>query len=127
MQKLRCHFDVIDWKEDKVWQADDGSSLSMVAAQYRYSGDINGDSRSNMELMYHANGASHFVALERIVASVDGKEGGLILRHSGIHENQAATGECEIVHATGELEGMRGAGNYRAESPTVELVLTLTN
>ena len=123
MYELHCQFEVVDWNENKLWTTDDGSSASVVEARYQYSGDISGNSRINMQLIYHAQGDSDFVALEHISATIAGKQGGLILRHQGVHHEHAAQGLCEIVHATGALEGMLGQGEYRAESQKVGLIL----
>jgi hypothetical protein len=127
MQELHCQFEVVDWKEKRVWKTSDGCALSAVEAQYLYRGDVSGESRVNMELIVFANRESHFIAFERIEAGIDGKQGSLILRHTGIHNEQVATGDCEIVNATGDLMGMQEKGSYQAKSQKVEFVLTVCN
>ena len=123
---LHCSFSVAEWQENKLWQTGDGCSLATVDARYHYSGDIGGQSRIQMELMYYPSGESHFVGLEYIEAEIDGKQGGLVLRHTGTHNNHVASGDCELIYSSGELEGMRGNAHYEATSQQVELVLTLS-
>ena len=123
---LHCRFSVAEWQESTLWQTEDGCVLASVKASYHYSGDISGPSRIQMELMYYPNGESHFVGLEHIEANIDGKCGGLVLRHHGTHSTHVASGDCEIVFSSGELEGMRGSAHYEATSQQVELVFVLS-
>ncbi|AJQ92977.1 DUF3224 domain-containing protein [Gynuella sunshinyii] len=122
---LHCHFDVIDWQENKIFQTEDGCSLARVEARYHYNKGIIGDSRLYMDLIYSIDGDSHFTGLEYIDAEINGKHGGLVLRHHGIHRANVASGLCELIIATGKLAGLQGTARYEASSMAVDLELTL--
>ncbi|MEJ2042216.1 MAG: DUF3224 domain-containing protein [Reinekea sp.] len=122
---LTCTFSVADWQESEQWQSSDNCVTKTAAIKYHYTGDIQGESQMQMVLMYYPNGEAHFTALEHIEADVDGKRGGLVLSHNGLHSEKVANGQCELVFSTGELEGLRGHGSYAADASEVTLVLEI--
>lgn len=122
---LTCRFSVADWQENEQWQQSDHCRMCTANIKYHYEGDITGESRAQMDILYYPNGDSHFVALEHIDAEIDGKRGGLVLQHTGTHSEKVASGRCELVFGTGELADLRGSGHYEATSSEVALVITL--
>ncbi|WP_428241482.1 DUF3224 domain-containing protein [Gynuella sp.] len=123
---LHCHFNVIDWQENKIFQTEDDCRLARVDASYCYNKGIKGNSRLYMELIYVSDGDAHFTGLEYIDAEINGKHGGLVFRHHGIHHANVASGYCELIIANGELSGLHGTARYEASSQAVDLELTLT-
>lgn len=92
---------------------------------YSYETDLVGESTADYLLMYHPDETASFVAVEHINARLGDRPGTLVLRHSGCHENDAATARCEVVQGTGAFEGVCGTASYSATDRTYQLRLEL--
>ncbi|MCC7437449.1 MAG: DUF3224 domain-containing protein [Armatimonadetes bacterium] len=110
---------ITDWQEeiyDEEEGQSDGVRLSRATVKQRYNGAIEGESTVDHLMIYHADGSADFVGQERIVGSVDGRSGSLVLRHAGRYADGVANNRVEVVpgSGTGELKGLEGWLQYAA-------------
>lgn len=103
-------FDLTRWDEDVFDQAE-GAKLVQVAMAKRFEGGIAGISEGRIIQALAQEGAAAYVAIERVAATVDGREGTFVLRHSAVRSAAGGSIEVTVVpdSATGELRGLSGA------------------
>ena len=65
---------------------------------------------------YDDEGTATFVGLERVVGSIDGKEGTFALQHVGTFDGKVAKAKLKVVpgSGTGQLSGLTGEGSFEA-------------
>ena len=80
-------------------------------------GDITGEGAARMLQTLRADGSASFVALERVVAKLDGRHGSFVLQDEGTLTGNRVKGTWFVVagSGTGELAGLRGEGGFDAE------------
>ena len=107
---------ITDWQEEIYDGESDGVRLSRATVKQKYEGGIQGESTVEHLMIYHADGSADFVGQERIVGSVEGRLGSMILRHAGRYADGVANNRVEVVagSGTGELEGLEGWFQYGA-------------
>ena len=123
---VSSRFEVTSWNEEPVDERPDAAKITCAEVTKTYSGEIEGDSVTEWLMAYADDGSAAFVGLERIVGTVGGRTGTLVLQHVGAYDNGAATAQLRVVDrcGTGELAGATGDGGFVADpAGTVELVL----
>jgi hypothetical protein len=124
-ESLSATFEVTDWKEDEFDAGADRAKLTKASVQKKYSGDIDGTSVTEWVMAYSPDDTATFVGIERISGTVGGRSGSLVLQHVGAFADGAATAELTVVSGAGELDGVGGDGDFRADpSGSVNLRLT---
>ena len=89
----------------------DGAGLARFALDKQFHGDLEATSKGQMlSAMTAVKGSAGYVAIERVVGRLHGREGTFVLQHSGT----MTRGEPHLILAvvpdsgTGELEGLSG-------------------
>jgi len=78
-------------------------------------------------MCYRPDQTAEFVGLQRIVGRIEGRFGSFVLLQTeGVFDGKVATGRLTVVpgSGTGELEGLRGGGEFSAPhggEPSVSL------
>ena len=89
-----------------------GTTLGRMSIDKQFSGDLTGTSKGEM-LMAGTNvkGSAGYVAIERVIGKLNGREGSFILQHSATMHAGAQSMSITIVPAsgTGALAGISGA------------------
>ena len=113
---VSSQFEVTSWNEEPVDDRPDAAKITCAEVTKTYSGEIEGDSVTEWLMAYADDGSAAFVGLERIVGTVGGRTGTLVLQHVGAYDNGAATAQLRVVDrcGTGELAGATGTA---ASSP----------
>ena len=86
-------------------------SISRMALDKTFSGDIVGTSRGQMlASMTAVEGSAGYVALEIVEAQLDGRHGSFVLQHSGLMARGQPSLQVTIVpdSGTGDLVGISG-------------------
>lgn len=114
--KSMATIQITDWQEQMYDGESDGVRLSRATVKQSYSGIIEGESTVEHLMIYHANGSADFVGQERMIGSVNGRSGSVVLRHAGRYADGVANNRIEVVSgsATGELIGLEGWFQYAA-------------
>ncbi len=92
----------------------DGINIGRVSITKTFTGDIDGSSTVEMiGAMTSVKGSAGYVAIERVVAAVHGKQGTFVLQHSGTMNRGEATLSVTVVpdSGTGDLAGLSGSMN----------------
>jgi hypothetical protein len=125
---IEASFAVTNWDEGAFDEgSDDGPKLTRATVTKTYSGAIEGTSTTQWLMAYADDGSATFVGLERVVGTVDGRDGSMVLQHLGAFSDGAAKGSLDVVHGagTGALAAARGKGTFLADpAGSVELDLT---
>ena len=99
---------------DEEW-----GSFARLSIDKTFSGDIEGTSRGQM-LAAHTGveGSAGYVALERVTATIDGREGSFALQHMGAMRRGEPGLTIAVVpdSGTGDLAGIDGTMELRVEA-----------
>lgn len=125
---LETRLKIESWDEKPYLEPGDGTKFTRADVVLTGTGD--GIGRAGFEgLMYYsADGASSYVTLMRIEATLAGRSGSFVLRGTGTFDGTAARGESTVVpgSGTGELAGITGSAvsvSTHADYPHMPLTL----
>jgi hypothetical protein len=109
-------FQIEGWDEDEIMETDDGAKVTRAKVSRSFEGDIEGAGTVEWLMAYDEDGSATFVGIERIVGSIGGRTGTVVLRHVGAFDGQVAKADLLVVpgSGTGELRGVRGEGSFEA-------------
>lgn len=122
--ELDAKITITSWDENPVDDAPEAEKITRASVKKDYAGDITGSSMTEWVMAYAPDKTATFLGVERITGAVDGKDGTLVLQHSGRFEDGAATASITILRGTGDLAGAAGTGEFVAD-PEPSLTLTL--
>jgi hypothetical protein len=95
-----------------------GSSLGRMSLDKRFSGDLEASGKGEMlTARSDVPTSAAYVAIERVNGSLHGREGGFILVHKGVMNQEAQRLVIEVVPdtGTGQLKGLAGILGIRIE------------
>src|SRR4051794_8460787 len=100
------------WDEKPYDEFDDGRKLTTTSVKQKFSGDIDGEGLATWLTTYLSDGTAEYAGFQRIVGSIGGRDGSIVLRVSGGYDGTTARSEWEVVQGmgTGELENLTGDG-----------------
>ena len=127
--KITAKFQVTDWKEHEFDRHAGAGKLSKATVKKSYSGEIDGDSVTEWLMAYGDDGSATFVGLERINATIAGRQGMLVVQHVGTFADGAAKAKLTVVpeSSSGELAEVSGRGDFVADpAGTVHFDLAFT-
>ncbi len=88
--QCRATFQVTNWDEAPVDERPGTAKVTRAAVTKTYDGDITGSSVTEWLMAYADSGDATFVGLERVVGTVSGRDGSLVLEHVGTFADGAA-------------------------------------
>lgn len=109
-------FQVESWNEETVQELADGAKITRARVTQAYSGFVEGESTIEYVMYHRSDGSAVFSGIERVVGTVGGRAGSLILQHSGAYEDGSARSDWSIVagSTTDDLRNLTGSGSYVA-------------
>lgn len=119
-------FTVESWDEKVVDGPEDGPRYAYVHATATYRGVIEGTSTFDYLLYYAVEGydgdGQRAPGFERVVGSVDGRQGSFVIRHDVAYGPDGISDEWSVIpgSGTGELAGLTGSGTAKGASQTIE-------
>ena len=117
------------WDEKPYVEIDEHRKLTQASIRLRYSGDIEGESRTETLMCYAADDDVTFTGFEHFVGRIGDREGSFVVYATGSYDGTTARSEGEIVagSGTGGLAGLRGRqvsesthGDYPNQPYTLE-------
>jgi len=114
---IEAGFEIKDWDEHQFDIHAGAAKLTRATVSKVYSGGVDGESVTQWLMAYAPDGTATFVGLERIVGTIDGRTGTLVVQHVGGFENGAAKGELTVIEgaSSGDLAGATGTGDFLAD------------
>jgi len=105
-------FEITGWHEEP-YDERDGTKLARARVTKVYTGDVEGESTTELLLAYGSEeGSAAYVGIERVDGSVHGLAGTFVLHHgaTGTRGERQDTVSLNVVpdSGTGELRGLRG-------------------
>jgi len=83
MTKLEGSFDVTSWNEETYEELPDGGKLTRAIVEQAFTGDIVGEGAVQWLMSYRGDGTAHFVGLQRVRGTLDGRSGTFLVETSG--------------------------------------------
>jgi Protein of unknown function (DUF3224) len=116
-RRATATFKIEEWDEKPYAEMEDGRKLVQASVRQAFSGEIEGQSEVQWLMCYRPDLTADFVGLERIVGRIGDRSGSFAALHSaGSFDGTVARAKLSVVpgSGTGELEGLRGAGEFTA-------------
>jgi hypothetical protein len=103
-----------------LWQSEqtEGATLGRMSLDKKFQGELEGAGKGEMLSAVTATpGSAGYVAIERVTASLHGREGSFVLQHTGIMTRGAQQLSIAVVpdSGTGQLAGLAGKLAIRIE------------
>ncbi len=116
MAKANGTFEVTSWDEEPYEELEGGGKLTRADVRQEFSGGVTGAGAVQWLMAYRADGTAHYVGLQRVTGSIDGRAGSFVLETTGDFDGTEATGRWSVIPGmgTGDLAGLRGTGTMRA-------------
>lgn len=109
-------FTIDAWEEAPYDEPDDGPKLTRVTVRKTYRGLIEGTGVA--EVLTAQGSGNGYVASERVVGRLDGKEGTFVIQHGGLVQSDgglSSFGSIVPGSGTGSLAGIVGEAGERAQ------------
>lgn len=104
-------FETANWNAQPAYDERDGVSLAHVTLSKTFAGDLSGTGAVSMIV----SGSEHedsrsYVAMERIIGTLNGREGSFVVQHNAVSDRGADSLRITVVpgSGTGDLAGLRG-------------------
>ena len=119
-------FKIESWDEQRYGEIEGGGGLARASVVQAFSGDIEGEGSVEWLMFYRPDKTAEFVGLQRVAGQIGERRGSVVLRTVGVFDGGEARGDWSVIDGsgTGELEGLRGEGAFRAP-PGHEAEVTL--
>jgi hypothetical protein len=109
----------LGWDEKAPYDTDEGATLAMATATHKFHGDVNGLGVVQLiKAMTSEPTSAGYVAIERVVGSINGRAGSFVLQHSAISNRGDRALQVVVVpdSGTGELKGLSGTLDIEVEA-----------
>jgi hypothetical protein len=116
MTKAEGSFDILSGDETTYEERGGGAKLTHAWGAQRFSGDIAGEGSIHWLMAYGSDRTAHYVGLQRITGSLDGREGSFIIAAQGQFNGKSSRGTWSVVEGSGTagLAGITGTGSFEA-------------
>ena len=106
------------WDEKAYEEFDAGRKLTSTTVKQKFSGDIEGEGSASWLTSYLPDGTAEYSGFQRIVGSIGGREGSIVLRMSGGYDGTTARTTWSVVEgmSTGQLSALTGSGANESDS-----------
>lgn len=106
---------ISSWEEKSFHELNENEKLTWALVTNTFQGDLAATGTMEYLMTYRADGTVITVGMERVVGTLDGREGSFVLKHDGRFAEGVAEGTCTIVPGTGtgELRSLHGQGTIR--------------
>jgi hypothetical protein len=116
MTEAKGTFEIAEWKEDAYAEWPNGGKLTEARVRQRFSGDIAGEGSVIWIMCYTEPNTARFVGMQRVAATIGGREGAFVMDTDGRFDGTIARGDWSIIpgSGTGALAGISGEGTFVA-------------
>jgi Protein of unknown function (DUF3224) len=125
MATANGEFEVGNMREETLAELPDGGKLTHAGGDQAFTGGLEGNGVVDWLMFYRADMSARFVGMNRFEGTLDGRKGTLVIEAIGDFTGQGSTGQWRMVEGsgTGELQGLRGQGTFRASKGGAEFTL----
>ncbi|ONI73530.1 hypothetical protein ALI144C_45385 [Actinosynnema sp. ALI-1.44] len=125
MNKFEC----TAWDESVYAGAEGGARIGDARMTFRYSGILDGESKSAGLLAYTTGNTGTSTGAEVFTGTIDGKAGTVILRTTTTFDEEKVSGTFEVVPGTGtgDLADAKGHGGYELAMGSMSTEYTFTS
>ena len=119
--KATVVYEITAWDEEPIEDPGQGPRIVRAVVGKAFRGDLDGESRAEM-LIARSDQGEGYVAIERVKGVLGGRHGTFVVQHGATQgEGVAPQAFARIVpgSGTGELEGLRGEGEFRRDGGSV--------
>lgn len=111
-------FSIDSWEEEAYSNLDEQPTLARASVKQSYQGAIDGTGEVEYTMIHSADKSATFIGIERVTATVKGKQGSFLLQHDGVFQLGVARSTFHVVRGSGrgDLMNISGQGSYEAES-----------
>ncbi len=112
----KATFKHISWDEESFDEPEDGPKLTRAHIRKSFHGDLSGTGNLMYVMTHLDSGIVSFTGFEKVVGTLDGRNGSFVLRHTGTYDGEKANVEYEVVPGSGtnELAEISGTGGFSA-------------
>ena len=105
------------WDEKSFDEIDGDRKLTITTVQQKFSGDIEGEGGATWLTSYFADGTAEYSGFQRIIGTIGGKTGSIVLRIAGGYDGTTARSEWSVVEGagTGALSTLTGSGRNESD------------
>ncbi len=109
--------EIAGWDEKPYEKIDGDRQLTSTTVHQKFSGDIEAEGTATWLTSYLADGTAHYSGFQRIVGSIGGKQGSVVMRMLGGYDGTTARSEWSVVEGmgTGELSRLTGTGRNESD------------
>ena len=121
-----AEFEIDDWNEVAYDEPGQGPKLTRITIKKTYRGQLNGSGVAEVLTAQGAAG-SGYVASERVIGTLDGRDGSFVIQHGGLADGEDMSTFGTIVphSGTGELTGISGRAT-EASQGVLTLIYSVT-
>jgi hypothetical protein len=121
-----AEFEIDDWNEVAYDEPGLGPKLTRITIKKTYRGQLNGSGVAEVLTAQGAAG-SGYVASERVIGTLDGRDGSFVIQHGGLAdgEDMSTFGTIVPKSGTGELTGISGRAT-EASQGVLTLIYSIT-
>ena len=116
MPGLTGQFKIDSWVEETYQELGGGAKLTEARVTQTFEGGISGKGSVRWLMAYRPDGTAHYVGLQRVEGTVQGREGTFIAETVGDFDSKVARWTWSIVPGSGTygLAGLKGTGTFEA-------------
>lgn len=116
MSQATGEFTVDSWDENTYQDLGDGAKLTRAEVTQTFSGALAGAGSVQWLMCYAPDGTAHFVGLQRVEGTLDGREGAFVAETVGDFGGTVAKWTLTVLpgSATGGLAGLTATGHFEA-------------
>ena len=107
-----ARFTIKSWDEKPYSETQGQPKLTRASVVKTYTGDIQGEGKTEFLMMYRSDGSAAFIGLEQIVGLIGDKRGSFVLQRAGVFEGGLAKDSYFVIpgSGTGDLGSLQGDG-----------------
>ncbi|MCC6458368.1 MAG: DUF3224 domain-containing protein [Caldilineaceae bacterium] len=104
------------WDEKPYDEFEGGRKLTRASVTQSFTGGIEGEGAVEYLMAYPNENSASYVGLQKVTGRLGGRAGSFVLQLSGSYDGEMARATWLVVvgSGTGELQGLRGEGDFRA-------------
>ena len=125
-QQITTPFTVTLWEVKPYDEPANSPVLSRGVVKKKFGGDLQGESTGEILMCSAADGSAAYTIMERVAGELCGRTGTFVLIHGATHtpnETSRALGQIVPNSGTGELAGIRGTVEFKADEKGKNIIL----
>lgn len=116
-QQATGTIEVTRWDEQPYEDIEGGRRLTSTTIRQQLSGDIEGVGTATWLTSYRPDGTAEYTGYQRIVGTIGGASGSIVMRMTGGYDGTTASSEWSVLPGmgTGDLANLSGSGGNESD------------